>query len=205
MEQPGSPGREAPEAPATAQPTVPHQWTPPGQEPPPAGPAPGFAYVGFWRRFAAWFIDAILFYLIFIVLTFVFIVPAMPRLDASMYAVDPATGQLVGSEAALRDAFSGVFSGVLLAQGVLFLLWAVYNIVLWTLLSGTVGQRALGVLVRRESDGSRLGLGRAALRYLGYLVAWFPFGVGLLWVGLDPRKQGWHDKLAGTLVVRRTS
>jgi uncharacterized RDD family membrane protein YckC len=27
--------------------------------------------------------------------------------------------------------------------------------------------------------------------------------LGLIWVGIDKRKQGWHDKLAGTVVVRR--
>ena len=30
-----------------------------------------------------------------------------------------------------------------------------------------------------------------------------PLGLGLIWVGIDPKKQGWHDKLAGTVVIRR--
>jgi uncharacterized RDD family membrane protein YckC len=38
---------------------------------------------------------------------------------------------------------------------------------------------------------------------LGYYVSAIPFGLGLLWVGIDPKKQGWHDKLAGTVVIRR--
>ena len=41
------------------------------------------------------------------------------------------------------------------------------------------------------------------IRYLGYYVSAIPFGLGLLWVAFDPRKQGWHDKMAGTVVVRR--
>ncbi|MEO8407836.1 MAG: RDD family protein, partial [Oxalobacteraceae bacterium] len=36
----------------------------------------------------------------------------------------------------------------------------------------------------------------------GYFVSALPFCLGLIWVGLDKRKQGWHDKLAGTVVVR---
>ena len=40
------------------------------------------------------------------------------------------------------------------------------------------------------------------VRYLGYFVSTIPLGLGLLWVAFDPRKQGWHDKLAGTVVVR---
>jgi len=39
-------------------------------------------------------------------------------------------------------------------------------------------------------------------RYLGYYVSTIPFCLGLIWVAFDPRKQGWHDKLAGTVVVR---
>jgi uncharacterized RDD family membrane protein YckC len=39
-------------------------------------------------------------------------------------------------------------------------------------------------------------------RYLGYFVSTIPFGLGLFWIGWDKRKQGWHDKLAGTVVIR---
>jgi uncharacterized RDD family membrane protein YckC len=51
--------------------------------------------------------------------------------------------------------------------------------------------------------GGPLSPGQSVLRYLGYFVALFPLGLGILWVAFDARKQGWHDKLAGTLVVRR--
>jgi uncharacterized RDD family membrane protein YckC len=39
-------------------------------------------------------------------------------------------------------------------------------------------------------------------RYLGYYDSTIPFLLGLMWVGIDKRKQGWHDKLAGTVVIR---
>lgn len=77
------------------------------------------------------------------------------------------------------------------------------SILLWSFAGGTIGQRALGMQVRREADGRRISLGRAALRYAGYLVAWIPLALGIFWIGLDPRKQGWHDKIAGTFVIRR--
>jgi uncharacterized RDD family membrane protein YckC len=38
-------------------------------------------------------------------------------------------------------------------------------------------------------------------RYFGYYVSMIPFMLGLIWVGIDARKQGWHDKLAGTVVI----
>ena len=40
-------------------------------------------------------------------------------------------------------------------------------------------------------------------RYLGYFVSTMPFCLGLIWVAFDPRKQGWHDKMANTVVIRK--
>jgi hypothetical protein len=58
----------------------------------------------------------------------------------------------------------------------------------------------------RIVDARTLGrpsLGQLIGRYAGYTVSVLPLGFGLVWVGWDPRKQGWHDKLAGTVVVRQ--
>ena len=86
--------------------------------------------------------------------------------------------------------------------GLAWLVTALYFIVMWHT-GGTVGMRAMGLRVAREEDGRPIGFGRATARYLGYLVDWLALGIGLLWVGVDSRKQGWHDKIAGTLVVKR--
>ena len=40
-------------------------------------------------------------------------------------------------------------------------------------------------------------------RYLSYLISTLPLGIGFLWIAIDPQRQGWHDKLAGTSVVYR--
>ena len=47
-----------------------------------------------------------------------------------------------------------------------------------------------------------MSVGQSIGRYLAYFLSTLPFGLGLLWVAWDPKKQGWHDKLAGTVVVR---
>jgi uncharacterized RDD family membrane protein YckC len=51
-------------------------------------------------------------------------------------------------------------------------------------------------------EGRPPGLLRSLLRYLAMIVAVVPLGLGLIWAAFDTRKQGWHDKLAGTRVVR---
>jgi uncharacterized RDD family membrane protein YckC len=53
-----------------------------------------------------------------------------------------------------------------------------------------------------EKTGGKPSTGQLIGRYLGYYVSILPLMLGIIWVGIDKRKQGFHDKLAGTLVVR---
>ena len=71
------------------------------------------------------------------------------------------------------------------------------------MLGASLGQKALGMSVVNALDGQRIDIGKALMRYVGLGSSpSIPFILGLIWAGLDPRKQGWHDKIAGTYVVR---
>ena len=50
---------------------------------------------------------------------------------------------------------------------------------------------------------SWVAIGKISLVYGMLWLHGLPLFLGLIWVGLDQKKQGWHDKLAGTLVVKR--
>lgn len=76
----------------------------------------------------------------------------------------------------------------------------IYYLGFWTTNGQTMGNTVVGLKVIR-TDGSRLSVGRALLRYIGYIINASVFSIGFLWVVFDPKRQGWHDKLAGTLVV----
>jgi uncharacterized RDD family membrane protein YckC len=54
------------------------------------------------------------------------------------------------------------------------------------------------------TTGEKPTLKQWILRYLGYFVSLIPLGMGYFWVAFDKRKQGWHDKMAGTIVVQIT-
>jgi uncharacterized RDD family membrane protein YckC len=82
------------------------------------------------------------------------------------------------------------------------LLGAVYFIGFWTVMSRTPGMMATHLKVLRVSDGRPIGLGAAVVRYIGLLISTFVLLLGLIWVAIDPRKQGWHDKMASTFVVQ---
>jgi uncharacterized RDD family membrane protein YckC len=88
---------------------------------------------------------------------------------------------------------------ILLSQSVYFL----YFVIQWSRIGSgrTLGMRALGIRVVR-ADGRGIGLGRGATRYATLVLGQALLGLGVLWALGDTRHQGWHDKVAGTLVVR---
>jgi uncharacterized RDD family membrane protein YckC len=69
----------------------------------------------------------------------------------------------------------------------------------------TVGKMALRIRVGDAATGEPLGFGRAAVRRFVYQILFLPFGLPGLINGLsplwDPRRQAWHDKAVGSLVV----
>ena len=77
-----------------------------------------------------------------------------------------------------------------------------YYLGFWLWRSATPG-KMLCRLEIRSADQGRLRPGQALLRLLAYLPSLFLFGLGFLWIAFDRDKQGWHDKIAGTTVVRR--
>ncbi len=72
----------------------------------------------------------------------------------------------------------------------------------WAERQATPGKMLLGLRIVDAEDGGVPGMRALVLRYLGYLVAALPLCLGYLWMLWDPRRQGWHDKMARTLVVR---
>ncbi len=83
----------------------------------------------------------------------------------------------------------------------LVLLGPLYFVLLTGLRGQTLGKMAVGIRVVAR-DGKAPGLGYAALREIvGKFVSTIAFLLGFLWIAWDGRKQGWHDKIAGTHVV----
>ena len=66
----------------------------------------------------------------------------------------------------------------------------------------TPGKKAVGIRVVRKDNGAPLGYGLAVARFFARIVNWFTLGFGLLWAAWDEQHQAFHDKIAGTLVVR---
>lgn len=80
---------------------------------------------------------------------------------------------------------------------------AIAVIVFWVYKDSTPGKMAFGMRIVDASTGQHPSTGQYVGRYFAYYLSALAIGLGFLWVAFDPRKQGWHDKLAGTVVLRR--
>jgi uncharacterized RDD family membrane protein YckC len=71
----------------------------------------------------------------------------------------------------------------------------------WVNFLGTPGKLLLGCQVVDADSFDVMTLKQAAIRFVSYLASMLPLMLGFLWVAIDPRKQGFHDKLANTVVL----
>ena len=82
------------------------------------------------------------------------------------------------------------------------ILFAVFFVFCWVKFAGTPGKRLLRLKVLDERTGENITVGQGIIRYIGYFPAILVLFIGLIWVAFDSKKQGWHDKMAKTVVVR---
>ena len=86
-----------------------------------------------------------------------------------------------------------------------YLCSGVITVVYYTFFHGSTGQtpgKMICGLKVVQLNGAPLGYGKALLRWVGYLVSGFALYLGYLWAAWDSNKQAWHDKIAGTYVIR---
>ena len=141
--------------------------------------------IGFGRRFLAYLIDAIL-------------------VSIVGNVVGVVVGLVIGlGGAAVGGSSEDVGAAAQLVAGCLgFLIGVGYYVGFWATTGQTPGKMALGIKVI-SVDGSPVSWGKAGLRYLGYIVSGLVLALGFIWIAFDPQRQGWHDKIAGTYVVRK--
>ena len=134
-------------------------------------------YAGFWVRVGASLIDTIL--------MMVIVVPVLSMIYGKGYWA---------SEAVFLGAWDLLFN---------YIFPAIVVIVFWIVKSATPGKILLDISIVDAETGGKPSNGQLIGRYFAYYVSVLPLMLGFIWVGFDKRKQGWHDKLAGTLVVKQ--
>ncbi len=135
-------------------------------------------YAGFWRRTAATLIDTVIFMLLTLPLLYI-------AYGAAYFSPDPAAPLVAGG----ADIFIN------------YILPLIIVVLLWVKLGATPGKMLLNCKVVDARTGQLPGVGQSILRYFAYLISTLPLMLGFLWIAWDKRKQGFHDKIAGTVVL----
>ena len=151
--------------------------TPPRERPDPLARGlaePRFEYAGFWQRAVALLID----WLIVVVIAMPIIVVTF---GADYFSLDPVrrSGDL---------AIAAVVGAIIVG--------------FWRYFGATPGKLAVGVRIVDAATGAPPSTLRLVIRLLCYVVSAVPFYLGFLWAAFDRKKQGWHDKIAGTVVIQ---
>ncbi len=81
------------------------------------------------------------------------------------------------------------------------LLPAIWSIGFWFTWKATPAKLLLDCQVVDAKTSCKASFGQLLLRYLGYLLSLLPLGLGFIWILIDDRNQGWHDKLSSTIVI----
>jgi hypothetical protein len=127
--------------------------------------------------------------------------PSAPPLISA--ATGTRAGFIIRSAALLLDfILLGMVLSFMSAGGKFFLLAvASYGAVMWKLKGTTIGGVVCGLKVVRLDD-REIDWATAIVRALGCFLSMAVAGLGFLWVAIDDEKQSWHDKIAGTTVLR---
>lgn len=136
-------------------------------------------YAGFFRRFGAMLIDSIFFFTLSTLVQLAFAIPGYISFN-----VDDGHISMDGGASWLEQ-----------------LILAAITIVMWVKMFGTPGKLLLDCQVVDAETGKAITWSQAVIRYLGYFVSFIPFGLGFFWIIWDRRRQGFHDKLAKTVVL----
>ncbi len=171
---------------------------PPGYLGPPAwqnpafmAPPPNYAavmnvvFAGFWIRFVAILIDSAILFVANLVVGFV--------LGFFIGILVYASGSTLNESSNTTLNILSYFIALVLSAGYFSFYWAGGQ---------TWGMRWLRLRVVDAQTGQPIGVSRGFIRYLGYLVSALACYIGLIWAAFDPRKQGWHDKFANSVVIQ---
>jgi uncharacterized RDD family membrane protein YckC len=135
-------------------------------------------YAGFWIRTGAAIIDTIL--------TLIIILPILTAIYGEEYWRLASESMVIG------------FWDILFY----YILPIIAVILFWVFKSATPGKMATRLRIVDAKTGDKPSTRQFIGRYLAYYVSIIPLCLGIIWIGIDKRKQGWHDKLAGTVVIK---
>jgi uncharacterized RDD family membrane protein YckC len=159
------------------------------------------AYAGFGQRLLALIIDGI-------IIGIVYSVIVTPILAAIGFGIASEVKNMDGmSDDQVAGAAVGMMGAIFAAMGTIILVSYTIQILYYSFmesskLQASVGKLAMGIKVV-DLSGNRLSLGKAVLRSFGKILSGMVMCIGYLMAAFTEKKQGLHDIIAGTLVVKK--
>ena len=143
-------------------------------------------YGGFWIRFLAFLIDS--------TAATIAIAPLVTTLAGELLLTnynlgDPDEVSQMLSDLSVRLALDVLF------MGTIFILF-------WVFKSATPGKMLFKLTIVDAKTFGKASVGQHVVRYFAYFLSTIPLFLGFLWIAFDANKQGWHDKLSGTVVIK---
>jgi uncharacterized RDD family membrane protein YckC len=161
----------------------------------PAAVALPSPYAGFWLRFVAYLIDAIVLSVVYGVLFLIGIAMVGVESLQSM-ARGMENGDAAPSAAFIMMMISVLFLGTIAS-------WLYYAYLESSVNQGTLGKMALGLIVT-DLQGRRITFGRATGRFFAKIITGLiPLAIGYIMAGFTEKKQALHDMIVSTLVLRK--
>ena len=152
----------------------------------------GFAPVGFIERLFSYLIDFIILFAIY------YAIAVLLDVQRPGFHTEPMVINGVESKRYTFTFWAGGGFGAFVS----FVAGVTYWVGSWSAFSATPGKMLLGQQIVHAQTGEPLGIGACIIRYVGTIISAIPLCLGYLWIIWDAEKQGWHDKLANTRVVR---
>lgn len=147
-------------------------------------------YAGFWIRLVASIIDS--------VLIMILVLPILEHFFANTKSVSTT---VINSSGLSTFDFESISTLTGTGQFIYILAVLVIVMLFWTYRAATPGKMMLSLKIVDAESLEPLSKHQGFIRYFGYYLAFLPLFLGFFWVAFDQRKQGWHDKLAKTLVI----
>ena len=163
-------------------------------------------YGTFNRRMIAATIDSLLITVMIAPVVDYFFIRAYGAPSITIQEIAARASQKANGGEATRLLFEEMKSSGFLDRWVINFRWqlyvlCVYVTLCWHFWNATPGKILCRLKIVNSKTGGPMGDWQSILRVLGYFVSAVPFGLGFLWIGLNKKRRGWHDLLAGTEVI----
>jgi uncharacterized RDD family membrane protein YckC len=147
-------------------------------------------YAGFASRFIAYIVDLL------VIVGAITVVGIVVSLLLNFFHLNQLIDNLLASDSTPGD----ILRVITFLSSVGFISFS-YFVFVWSFTAGqSVGKALVGVRIV-PTDGSRITVWRAIVRYFAFILSALVLFLGLLWVLVSDRRQGWHDKIASTYVI----